>query len=282
VVVPAYNAEATLGACLASLLELTYPAAKIELLVVDNGSRDGTRAIIESFAPRVRPLAETKRGPAAARNRGIAEARGEIIAFTDADCVVDPDWLTQLIEPLSDPAAGIAGGAIRATQPCNQIEAFGEKIHDHEKAICVYEPPYVITMNWASPRAVLENTGGFDETLLRGEDVDLAWRILRAGKRFAYQPRAIIAHRNERTLRGLFREGIQHGYCSVLVNRKHEAFLEGCGHLRVNRASYEAALAALREYVRTRSMTALCDFTFRAGNKLGKLAGSARHGYLEL
>lgn len=282
VIVPAYNAQATLGACLDSLLRLSYPAERMELLVVDNGSRDGTRAILESFAPRVRAHAERKRGPGAARNCGIAKAQGEIIAFTDADCVVDSNWLTQLIEPLADAGVGIVGGAIRAIEPCNEIERYGEYVHDHEKAICEYEPPYVITMNWASPRTVLERTGGFDESLRRGEDVDLAWRILQSGGRFAYQPRAVVTHGNERTLRGLFREGLQHGYYAVLVNRKHEAFLKGYGHLRVNRGSYQRILATLGEYVHTRSAFALCDFTFRSGYKLGKIAGSARHGYVEL
>jgi GT2 family glycosyltransferase len=282
VVIPAYNAHATLSDCLTSLLQLTYPHEQTELLVVDNTSTDDTLALAKRFGTRVRVLEEKKRGPAAARNRGIAHAQGKIIAFTDADCIVEPGWLTDLVEPLRDEIIGIAGGAIRATRPCNDIELFGELIHDHEKALNVYQPAYAITMNWASPRALLERVGGFDEALRRGEDVDLTWRILQTGYRLAYQPSAVVAHHNEHTLRGLFREGVQHGYYSVVVNRKHKTFLKQYGYQRVSHASYQRLVTNLRDYKRTRSTHALCEFTFNSGKKLGKLISSARHGYLEL
>ena len=282
VIVPAYNARATLNACLTSLLDLTYPRDKMELLVVDNNSRDDTRVIIESFAPRVQYLHEKKRGPAAARNCGIAHAHGDIIAFTDADCIVERDWLTELVQPLANEHVGIVGGAIRSTRLDNAVEKFGEEINNQEKAICVYKPAYVATANWASPRAVLMDAGGFDDNLRGGEDTDLAWRILQLGKRLVYQPTAIIYHRNESTVRGLFREGFQHGYNSVLVNRKHETFLQPFRARGFQRASYVRLAASLREYLGTRSTEALCDFTFNLGKKFGKLVGSVRVGYLEL
>jgi GT2 family glycosyltransferase len=110
-------------------------------------------------------------------------------------------------------------------KPYNSVEAFGTEIHDHEAAITHFKPGYVITMNWASRRAVLLGAGGFDESLLRGEDVDLAYRLVARRYRLVYVPGAVVRHRNERTLRGLFAEGWTHGYHSIDVLRKHEAFL---------------------------------------------------------
>src|SRR6188474_2967712 len=171
VVVPVYNGQATLLPCLHSLLQLRYPADRMELIVVDNASTDATAAILEGVRDQLRVLREDKRGPAAARNRGIRAARGDCIALTDADCVVDPDWLAELVRPLADPEVGISGGRIRSVQPCNRIERFGERIHDHRRALEELVPPYAISMNWASRRAVLLDVGLFDETLLRDEDV---------------------------------------------------------------------------------------------------------------
>lgn len=282
VIVPAYNAQATLRACLDSLCALALPRAHMEILVVDNASRDNTRAIIEAYAPRAQYLYEKKRGPAAARNCGIMHARGEWVAFTDADCVVERAWLTALVQPLADENVGIVGGAIRALKAENEIEQFGDRINDQEKAICVYKPPYVASANWASPRHLVRAVGMFDERLGRGEDVDLAWRIFQMGKQIAYAPDAIVYHRNEATWSGLFRQGIEHGYHSVWVHRKHAAFLESYGCTRFHRASYARLAASVREYLTTRAADARCEFTFNGGKKLGKLLGSLRAGYLEL
>ena len=102
---------------------------------------------------------------------------------------------------------GIAGGTIRAVPPAGDVERFGEVIHDHRRAIEVFEPPYAITMNWASRRSVLEELGGFDERFRRCEDVDLSYRMIQAGYRLAFAPAAVIYHHNEENLAGLFREG---------------------------------------------------------------------------
>jgi cellulose synthase/poly-beta-1,6-N-acetylglucosamine synthase-like glycosyltransferase len=215
VIVPVYNGEATIADCVRSLLRLDYPRDRLELIVVDNDSTDRTRAVLEEFRTHLRILNRATRGPSAARNTGIVNATGECIAFTDADCVVESDWLRHLLPPLSDPTVGIVGGEIRSRRPCNAIELFGEKVHDHRRAIEEFVPPYAVTMNWASRRAVLLNVGLFDEALIRGEDVDLAFRIQAAGYRLVYCRKARIFHRNPATLRALFKKGFLHGRAAV-------------------------------------------------------------------
>lgn len=225
VIVAVRNGAATLRDCLESLLRLDYPAAAHELIVVDNASTDATAAILADHGGRLRRCREERRGPAAARNRGLAATTAEVVAFTDADCTVDPAWLRHLVAPLADPGVGVAGGRILSRRPCNRIEAFGEHIHDHARAMYESRPPYAITMNWASRRAVLEAVGRFDERLLRSSDVDCAYRLVTAGYRLVYAEAAVIYHRNERTPWGLVHEGYVHAVHAPRVRAIHRELL---------------------------------------------------------
>jgi glycosyltransferase involved in cell wall biosynthesis len=283
VVVPVYNGEETIVECLDSLLALQYPEDRVELVVVDNGSRDGTVRLLRRYGDCVTRLAESKRGPAAARNAGLRAAGGDVVAFTDADCRVDPDWLAAIVAPLEDPRVGIVGGTIRATSPGNDIELFGEVIHDHRKAIEVFQPPCAITMNWASRRGVLQELGGFDERFRRGEDGDLSYRVSQAGYTLAFAPAAVVYHRNEDRLRGLFREGFAHGFHDVLLLKHHEEFVRAFGHSRLDRRSYVAIGARMLDWARGKDPArSRCVAVFNSGKKAGKLLGSMRFRHLEL
>jgi O-antigen biosynthesis protein len=283
VVVAARNAEATIGDCVRSLLELRYPRQKLELVVVDNGSEDGTVGTLEAQEGRIVLLHERKRGAAAARNKGLAAARGEIIAFTDADCTVDPGWLGHLVGPLRDPGVGIAGGTIRAAPSANDVERFGEEIHDHRRTIEDLRPPYAIGMNWASRHEVLRGLDGFDEGLGRVEDVELSYRIVQGGYRLAFVPEAVVYHHNEATLPGLFREGFVHGFHGVRARKRHEDWLHRYGHGAVNARGYALIGFRLLDWFRGRDAPRSgCEAVFNSGKKAGKLFGSLRFGHLDL
>jgi GT2 family glycosyltransferase len=264
VVVAAYNAASTIGDCLDSLAALRYPRELLEIIAVDNMSTDATRAEIHRRGGVVL-VQEATRGAAAARNAGIRRARGAVVAFTDADCTVDPDWLSELVGPLADPQVGIVGGRNLARRGANPAERFGEIIHEHYAAIHVWRPPYVISMNWASRRSVLLEAGLFDERFLRGQDVDLSYRIGRAGYRLAYQPTAIVYHRNERTLLGLAREGWQHGFHSVELRRVHADYIAECLGDDREHVEYTAPPSPSRY-----------PLAFETGKTLGRQAGRLR------
>lgn len=273
VVMAAYQAATTLTDCLESLTRLEYPRERLELVCVDNDSTDETPAIIRRFAPAVSALHESRRGAAAARNRGVAHARSEVIAFTDADCTVTPSWLAALVTPLTDPRVAIAGGRILARRPCNRIERFGERVHDHAASISATGAPYAISMNWASRRDVLERYGGFDERLLRCQDVELSFRMLRDGMRLAYVDEAVVFHQNERTLGGLFREGYVHGYHGRAVVDLHQDFFEA---LSPNLRPVRRLARAVGTFRHTRS---LCDTVLQLVFDAGKLLGAARAAF---
>lgn len=220
VILAVRNGEATLDECIRSLLLLDYPRERVEIIVVDNNSDDQTSLILQNYASEIAVLHEPRQGPAAARNRGIAAASGEVIAITDADCVVHPRWIGNLVSPLDDRTVGVVGGKILARRPCNRVELYGEKIHDHRRAIEEFVPAYAITMNWASRRETISSVGMFDETLLRGSGADMAYRMQEAGYHIVYRDDALVYHRNESTLYGLMDEGFVHGRASVKVLSK--------------------------------------------------------------
>ncbi len=212
VVLAASNAESTIAECLESLVALRYPRELLEIVVVDNGSSDGTRSILERLGDAVVVVEERRtRGPAAARNAGVRRARGDVIALTDVDCTVDPSWLAELVAPLADESVGIGGGSILARRPANGAELYGETIHDQSRAILEWKPPHVATGNWAARRTLFEVVGPFDEELLRRSDFEFSYRVVAAGFRLAFSPDAVVYHRNESTLAGLFSEGWVHG-----------------------------------------------------------------------
>jgi len=283
VIVPIFNGEKTVDACVDSLLHLDYPQATRELIFVDNASTDQTAKILESYGDRIRVAFEPKRGPAAARNRGLHAARHEIVAMTDADCVADRLWLRRLVEPLRDSSVGLVGGTILSKQPCNAIERFGEQIHDHRSAIEKWIPPHIITMNWASRKSLVSELRFFDDSFLRCEDVDLSYRVYQAGYKFSFAPEAIVRHQNEKTYAGLFLEGYRHGFFGVQNNKKHRTLLATVGHRKIFPATYAALFTSLRESLRRgRQSQARCDFTFNAAKKLGKIVGSIRFGFIDL
>jgi O-antigen biosynthesis protein len=255
----------------------------MEIVVVDNASRDETAAVLRRYGDRLVRLEEPTRGPAAARNAGLRSAGGEIVAFTDADCRVDPNWLAAIVAPLEDPGVGIAGGAIRARPPAGDVERFGEIIHDHRRAIEIFEPPYAITMNWASRRAFLEELGGFDERFRRGEDVELSYRVAQAGYALVFAPTAVVFHHNEERLAGLFREGFAHGFHGVLVRKNYAQYIGAFGHPRLDWRAYGGIAARILDWVRGRDRArSRCDVAFNSGKRLGKLLGSMRFGYLDI
>ena len=283
VVVPVRNGAATIAACVESLLRLDYPRQRFEVIVVDNGSTDRTGALLEAYDREIGIVSERRRGAAAARNRGLRAAGGEVIAFTDGDCVADAGWLRNIVAPVGDAGVGIAGGKILARRPCNRIEAFGEYIHDHDRAINVARPPYVATANWSSPSSVLREAGGFDEGFLRGQDSDLSVRILGAGYRLVYVQDAVVYHKNKDTFAGLFLEGYRHGVWSIRLGKRHEGFLKQWDYCRFRVRTYSQLLGHLgRALVGPDRHSAACHAVFGTGKELGKLWGSARWLYADL
>jgi cellulose synthase/poly-beta-1,6-N-acetylglucosamine synthase-like glycosyltransferase len=223
VIVPVRDGESTIAACLDAILATDYPPDRREVLVVDNGSSDATAALIQ--ARRVRYLREPRRGVSQARNLGIATSRGEILAFVDADCLVEPHWLTELVRPFEDPEVGAVAGDLQHVPPTTPAERQAARLLGNWQRFAFNSnPAYPITANAAYRRDVIERIGGFDPHMTRAQDVELGLRFQeRSGRRLAYAERATAHHRNRTTQLGFFRQQLGWAYGAGLVGAKFEA-----------------------------------------------------------
>jgi len=223
VIVPVRDGESTIAACLDSILATDYPTERREILVVDNASTDGTPALIRSR--QVRYLHESRRGVSNARNRGIAESSGEILAFVDADCVVDPQWLTELVRPFEDPGVGSVAGDLQHVPPTTAAERQAIRLlGDWQRFSFTSDPPYPITANAAYRRSVLDEIGPFDPHMTRAQDVELGLRFHEGSDlRLVYAEDATARHRHRSTHRGFFRQQLGWAYGAGLVGAKFEA-----------------------------------------------------------
>lgn len=236
VVVPVYNGERTIRACLESLLTLNYPRHLLEIILVDNLSKDRTRDIAKEFPVRLL-TEENVQSSYAARNRGIEAATGEIVAFTDADCIADKDWLKELVIPFQDPSVGGVGGKVLDSQPENDVERFicsirlFSKTHEDKTYL-----PLTLTNNTAFRRSYLIKLGGFNEHLFTGGDVELSWRIqLSLGIKVDYAPQAIVYHVHRSTLKSMARQFRRHGYGEIFIDAM---FKDKPGYQRTPRRQY--------------------------------------------
>ncbi|MBC1238442.1 glycosyltransferase [Nostoc linckia z18] len=208
VVIPIYNGEADLPDLLNCLLSQTYPKHRVEYLLVDNNSSDGTFNLLKTTAANspitIRPLSENQiQSSYAARNTGIRGAIGEIIVFTDADCRPQPQWLNALILPFVNLEVVIVAGEILALPGKTLLEqhADREETLSQKHTLGHAFRPYGQTANLAIRRIAFEKAGLFRPHLTTGGDADICWRILAeniGGLEFA--PNAIVQHRHRTTL----------------------------------------------------------------------------------
>ena len=221
IVIPVYNGGKTLDMCLNSLLQQDYPRDAYEIIVVENCSTDNTVEVASKYP--VRLIQSSKRGPAPARNLGITSSNAEIVALTDADCIADPSWLSNLIAPYSDPEIGGTGGPIHAYVESNRsiVELFSEAfppLVNFSKGSHEFLPS-LFTSNCSYRRDLLLQIGCLNERLVTGDDVDVSWRMqLETGKKVALAEDAIIYHRHRQTLTGLKRQYWQYGFGEVLLD----------------------------------------------------------------
>jgi GT2 family glycosyltransferase len=245
VVVCSYNGASTLEQCLQSLLDLNYP--DYEVILVDDGSTDNTPDIAARF-PTVRTMRQTNQGLSVARNVGLREATGSIIAYTDSDCFADPDWLTHLVHQLQRSGAAAVGGpnltpedgwlaaciAASPGQPTHVLES--DEVAEH-----------IPGCNMAFRRAALEAIGGFDPEFRKaGDDVDVCWRLQNAGMWITFAPGAFVWHHRRQTPRTYLRQQSGYGEAEALLRFKHTAKFNHRGDGKWRGVMYGTSLQGLQ------------------------------------
>jgi glycosyltransferase involved in cell wall biosynthesis len=233
VIVCAYDAERTLEECLLSLRRIRYP--DFEVIVVDDGSTDSTRAIAERF-PEFRLISHDNRGLSAARNDGIRAARGAIVAFTDADCAVDPDWLTFLVDRLTSGAfAGVGGPNLPPPEDEHWVADVVARSPGGPTHVLLgdWEAEHVPGCNMAFWRDSLLEVGLFDPIFrTAGDDVDVCWRLQDAGHAIGFAAAALVWHRRRHTVRAYLAQQAGYGRAEAMLHFKHPHRFNGLGHSR--------------------------------------------------
>ena len=213
VIIPGYNVSRYVAECLDALLAQTITRDRYEIIYVDDASTDDSREVVACYGT-IRLLAlPENRGQATARNLGLEEARGEIILFTDADCVPAPDWIEVMLRPFEDPEIAGAKGVYR-TQQRSLIARFAQVEYESRYDIMrrTRYIDFIDTYSAGYRAEVLRQHGGFDPSFRIDEDQELSFRLAEAGHKMVFNPEAIVYHRHPATLRRYLKRKYEIGY----------------------------------------------------------------------
>jgi glycosyltransferase involved in cell wall biosynthesis len=229
VIIPIYNGEADLPDLLRCLQAQTYPADRVEYLLIDNGSADRTFALLQA-APHITALRESQiQSSYAARNQGIRAAQGEILCFTDADCRPEPDWLMNLVPPFENGAVGWVAGEVLSLPGKSLLERYADRRETLAQKHTLGHAflPYGQTANLAVRAEIFTKVGLFRPYLTTGGDADICWRISQATQcQWGFAPTAIVRHRHRHTLRELRSQWRRYGTSNRYLHDLHGVALQ--------------------------------------------------------
>lgn len=229
VVMPVYNEEANIMDTLKALYDNTV--LPDEVIMADGGSTDRTVALVKEKFPQVIIVDNPRKDAASGRNVGIKQAKGDIIAFTDGDCIVAKDWIENIAKAFSENDIDGMGGKVLVATPINHIEeywgnlawklimSFGDDPYVVDK--CTLNDAFV-TANCAYKRKLLIKLKGFSNWFANNaEDVDLCWRAIKAGAKLMYVPDVQIYAHNVTTRKGVAKKSFRNGYSSSKLQKKY-------------------------------------------------------------
>jgi glycosyltransferase involved in cell wall biosynthesis len=210
-VVPTYDSAAALSRCLEGFSALNFDRDKFEVIISDDGSPESMEGVVAPFRDQLQItlITHPNTGPASARNRGAAQAKGTYLAFIDSDCIAAPDWLANLARRFAQGPDDLIGGGIINALPGNPYSAATQLIvtyvylyqDQHNRGYRLFN-----SSNIAVPAEGFRKLGGFEESLRTGEDYDLCHRWQHAGLNATYAPEAFVYHSHLLTFPGFCRQ----------------------------------------------------------------------------
>lgn len=218
IVIPTRERPQALQNCLRALAQLDYPRDGFEVIVVDDGSRVNLEPVIAPITQEIhaRLVCAPHAGPAAARNAGARQARGELLAFTDDDCMPDAQWLAALVERYVAARDGMFGGKTVNSLPTNLCSSASQLLIDYLYQYYNADPDrsrFIASNNMAVPAERFHRAGGFDESFPKAaaEDREFCDRWISLGYRIALAPKAIVYHAHPLRLRTFWRQHFTYG-----------------------------------------------------------------------
>ena len=217
VVIPAYNCQDTIAECLDSLLIQNYPQEQIEIIVVDDGSEDDTGNLIRCKYKKVKLVVNERNfGRAYSRARGTALATGDIIAQTDADCIVAKNWIENIVQNLAEEDCIVTGPVIHENTLMGKLTAitdFGDFQSDKPGLRNAFPGG-----NFAARRKLLSQYP-FDKRFRTAEDRLLSWKLHQLGYKIKYEPGVRVIHRPNLNLSSLVKWATRYGYNTISTRR---------------------------------------------------------------
>lgn len=224
VIVPVRNMARTIRDLMESLMHLDYPRDKLEIIVVDGDSKDGTRDIVQEYPFRL--IQQEGRGLNAARNTGIKYSTGEIIAYTDGDCVVPSDWAKAIVANFRDPGVGFVGGTMEGYDKNEALSNYmdetlfrvtpGFQFRVEGTDLRLLQFP--AGANMAFRRSALARVDFFDENIFYGfDDLEPVEEMGFKGFRIVLDPEVNVLHQHRSTLGGLMKQHFNYGRGGTLL-----------------------------------------------------------------
>jgi GT2 family glycosyltransferase len=224
VIVPTHGRDAALGHCLEALRCQDFPPERFEVLVVFDGGHPLPNLMVEGLT--LRPLTQPQNGPAAARNAGAAQARGEYLVFTDDDCIPAPDWLSHIWAAINQYPGHMVGGCVANILTRNLYAAASQLLVDFLYDTYEDSPlqaQFFTSNNLALQREMFLALGGFDTRfpLAAGEDRELCRRWIEEGHGLFYHPDALVHHAHELTLPAFWQQHFNYGRGAYRYRQQH-------------------------------------------------------------
>ena len=227
IVIPVLDRADELARCLASIAQIDYPKEKIEVIVVDDGSRDDSAKVALNHGAQVVSSGGVRRGPAAARNVGAAQACGELLAFIDSDCTASPGWLTELVHLFRDDRIAAVGGMVEGMCSASSVDRYEAvmsslSLGSRERFGGGGDDTfYLPSCNLLVRRELFASVQGFEDSMHVGEDVDLTWRLRDAGWTIAYLPAGRIYHEHRSSVRSFMSRRFDYGTSEGMLQKLH-------------------------------------------------------------
>lgn len=225
VIVPAFNASKTIQSCVNSLLKQGYPQGKYEVIVVDNGSTDNTWKMLQNYRGKIILMRNSMKNSYRARNTGIMKARGDILLFTDADCVAGKDWMPLMVRCFQNPSIKIAGGGIQAAEKRGIVQKYCDLYcHTQES---YYRKGVFASSNMAVRHPKEAKTALFDVSLPLGADFEFCSRIVNKPSEIVYEPKAVVCHHYSDSMFEFLRKHFVYGKSNwMLWERRRRMFFD--------------------------------------------------------
>jgi len=225
IIIPTHNSALTLGQTIQACLAQDYPREKLEIIVVDDGSRDDTKRVVEKFP--VRYIYQERKGPASARNNGWRNSKGEAMCFIDADCIPYRDWVSRLTQHYNQDGVGAVAGSYAIGDSRYLLDKFVHYEIKYRHSMMNEYTNSFGTYNVLIKQPVFKELGGFDPCYCNasGEDSDFSYRIIKAGHKIRFEKDALVSHCNIlRFLKYLLIQ-FRHSYWRMKLYKRHSSMI---------------------------------------------------------